>query len=96
MLRRLRVRIRRLMDVGWERVVRIEVGWRAVGMAKPVLWKDWETLVVKDLVEASMLLATSLGEAGRVGMRDLRREGVVGEVEGRLLGGDQLGGFGLF
>ena len=34
-----------------------------------------------------MLLATSFGEAGRVGMRDFRREGVVGEVVGELLGG---------
>ena len=65
------------MEVGEERDARIDEGCRKAGRLEVRREKEVETDALMLLAEASMLLATSLGEAGRAGMRALIREGVV-------------------
>ena len=63
----------------------MEVGWRNVGRWEVMRVKVEEREALMLLAEASMLLATSFGEAGRAGMRVLIREGVVVRAVERLI-----------
>ena len=65
------------MDVEEEREVRIEDGCRKEGREAVSRSNVLDTEALMLLAEASMLLATSLGDAGKAGIRDLIRAGVV-------------------
>ena len=65
------------MDVDEDREVRMDDGCRKEGREAVTRSKVLDTEALMLLAEASMLLATSLGEAGRAGIRDLIRDGVL-------------------